>query len=93
MGFFVFFLMDFFVFFSSLEYDPRLYGLYLHDDQPLPNDVSMWDHLDETVPGYQDSLVLHMFCKPVTIGFEKDEERYKKKRERQIVIFIKYMYR
>ena len=60
---------------SSLEYDPRLYGLYLHDDQQLPNEMSMWDYLDDTVPGYQDSLVLHMVYKPVLVCLEGEEER------------------
>ena len=36
----------------------------------------MWDYLDETVPGYQDSLVLHMIYKPVMVGYEEDEDRY-----------------
>ena len=63
-------------FYSSLEYDPRLYGLYLHDDQPVPNDISMWDYLDDAVPGYQDSLVLHMIHKPVIVGYENEEERF-----------------
>jgi hypothetical protein len=58
----------------SLEYDPRLYGLYLHDDQQLPSENSMWDYLDDTVPGYQDSLVLHMVHKPVIVSLENDEE-------------------
>lgn len=61
---------------SSLEYDPRFYGLFLHDDSMLPADASMWEHLDEISPtGYQDSLVLHMIHKPVQVSFESEEER------------------
>ena len=60
---------------SSLEYDPRLYGLFLHDDQQLPSDQSMWDYLDDLVPGYQDSLVLHMIHKPVMVCLDGEEER------------------
>lgn len=61
---------------SALEYDPRLYGLYLHDDQLLPMDSSMWDYLDEVVPNYQDSLVLHMVHKQVLVSFENQDERW-----------------
>ena len=60
---------------SSLEYDPRLYGLYLHDDQQLPQELSMWDYLDDSVPGYQDSIVLHMVHKPIVVSFEEEEQR------------------
>ena len=43
----------------------------------LPPDVSMWEHLDESVPtGYQDSLVMHMIYKPVQISFDSEEDRY-----------------
>lgn len=63
--------------FRSLEYDPRFYGMFFHDDVLLPMDASMWDHLDETISsGYQDSLVLHMIHKPVQVSFQKEEERY-----------------
>ncbi len=63
-------------FHRSLEYDPRFYSMFFHDDIQLPMEVSMWDHLDETNPsGYQDSLVLHMIHKPVQVSFQKDEER------------------
>lgn len=62
--------------YSSLEYDPRLYGLYLHDNQQLPSDLSLWDYLDDTVPGYQDSLVLHMIHKPVIVCLENLDDRY-----------------
>ena len=60
---------------SSLEYDPRFYGLYLHDDSLLPSTVSMWDHLDEVAPAYQDSLVMHMLHKPIEVSFDKDPDR------------------
>jgi len=59
---------------ASLEYDPRFYGLFFHDDTQLPSDVSMWDHLDEVAPGYQDSLVMHMVHKPVQVSFQSEEE-------------------
>jgi len=65
------------IFYRSLEYDPRFYGMYFHDDVMLPMEASMWDHLDETNPsGYQDSLVLHMIHKPVQVSFQKEEDRY-----------------
>ena len=60
----------------SLEYDPRFYGLFFHDDVPLPLDVALWDHLDEVnAAGYQDSIVLHMIHKPIRVSFQKEEER------------------
>ena len=59
-----------------MEYDPRFYGLFFHDDTQLPTDVSMWDHLDEVSQGYQDSLVMHMVYKPVQVSLQKEEERY-----------------
>ena len=62
--------------FRSLEYDPRFYGLFLHDDNQVPSDVSMWDHLDEVAPGYQDSLVMHMIHKPVQVSFQGAEDRW-----------------
>ncbi|XP_019851329.1 PREDICTED: uncharacterized protein LOC100638387 isoform X1 [Amphimedon queenslandica] len=58
----------------SLEYDPRLYGLFLHDDQQLPSEMSMWDYLDDGVPGYQDTLVLHMIHKPIIVSLETEED-------------------
>ena len=61
--------------FRSLEYDPRFYGLFFHDDTQLPADVSMWDHLDDVAPAYQDSLVMHMVHKPVQVSFQSEEER------------------
>jgi hypothetical protein len=61
---------------ASLEYDPRFYGLYLHDDTQLPSTVSMWDHLDEIAPVYQDSLVMHMLHKPIQVSFDRDPESY-----------------
>ncbi len=62
--------------YSSLEYDPRFYGLYFHDDTALPLDAAMWDHLDEVhAQGYQDSLVLHMMHKPIKVSFNKDDDR------------------
>ena len=62
---------------SSLEYDPRFYGLFLHDDSQLPMDVSMWEHLDEISPGgYQDSIVMHMIHKPIQVSLQGDEERW-----------------
>ena len=64
----------FFYLFSSLDYDPRFYGLYFHDDTMLPGDVSMWDYLDDIVPGYQDSLVMHMVHKPIRVSFDKAPE-------------------
>lgn len=66
------------IFCRSLEYDPRFYGMFFHDDAQLPMEVSMWDHLDETgsSSGYQDSLVLHMIHKPVQISFQMEEERW-----------------
>lgn len=60
---------------SSLEYDPRFYGLYLHDDSILPTTASMWDHLDAVAPGYQDSLVMHMLHKPIEVSFNQDPDR------------------
>ena len=60
---------------SSLEYDPRFYGLYLHDDSLLPSTTSMWDHLDEVAPGYQDSLIMHMLYKPINVSFDQDPDR------------------
>ncbi len=60
----------------SLEYDPRFYGLFFHDDAQLPVDTAMWDHLDTVnSAGYQDSLVLHMIHKPLKISFQKEEDR------------------
>ncbi len=38
----------------SLEYDPRYYGLFFHDDTELPLDAQMWTHLDTH---YQGELV------------------------------------
>ena len=61
--------------FSSMEYDPRFYGLYLHDDSLLPSNVAMWDHLDEVSPSYQDSLVMHMVHKPIQVSFDQDPDR------------------
>jgi hypothetical protein len=61
---------------ASLEYDPRFYGLFLHDDVQLPSDASMWDHLDEITPAYQDSLVMHMLHKPIRVSFDRDPESY-----------------
>jgi hypothetical protein len=61
---------------ASLEYDPRFYGLYLHDDSLLPNNVSMWNHLDEVAPAYQDSLVMHMLHKPIEVSFDEDRDSY-----------------
>ena len=61
--------------FSSLEYDPRFYGLYLHDDSMLPSNIAMWDHLDEVAPSYQDSLVMHMLHKPIQVSFDQDPDR------------------
>ena len=64
------------ILYSSLEYDPRFYGLYLHDDSMLPADVSMWEHLDDSAPtGYQDSLVMHMIHKPVQVSLQGEEDR------------------
>lgn len=59
---------------ASLEYDPRFYGLFLHDDSQLPSDMSMWDHLDEVAPSYQDGLVMHMIHKPVQVLFQGAED-------------------
>ena len=61
-------------FYSSLEYDPRFYGLYFHDDTMVPSDVSMWDYLDDVAPSYQDSLVMHMLHKPIQVSFDKTPE-------------------
>ncbi|XP_019852599.1 PREDICTED: ras guanine nucleotide exchange factor K-like isoform X1 [Amphimedon queenslandica] len=58
----------------SLEYDPRLYGLFLHDDQQLPSGMSMWDYLDDSFPGYQDTLVLHMIHKPIIVSLETEAD-------------------
>ena len=62
---------------SSLEYDPRFYGLYLHDASSLPGDASMWDYLDnEVASNYQDSIVMHMVHKPVQVSMLTEEDRF-----------------
>lgn len=62
--------------YRSLEYGPRFYGLFFHDDIQLPMDVSMWDHLDDIhSAGYQDSLVLHILHKPIKVSLNVEEER------------------
>ncbi|XP_064383914.1 uncharacterized protein LOC135332919 isoform X2 [Halichondria panicea] len=59
----------------SLEYDPRYYGLYFHDDTELPLDSQMWTYLDSHYQGgYQDSLVLHMVHKPIKVSFDSAED-------------------
>lgn len=35
----------------------------------------MWDYLDDTVPGYQDTLVLHMIHKPIIVCLETEEDK------------------
>jgi len=75
--------------FRSLEYDPRFYGLFFHDDTQLPTDVSMWDHLDEGSQGYQDSLVMHMVYKPVQVSLQEEEERYVFSSEKLEVLGLK----
>ena len=43
----------------------------------MPNDTSMWEHLDEHHHGYQDSIVLHMIHKPIRVSLKsEEEERY-----------------
>ncbi len=37
--------------YRSLEYDPRYYGLYFHDDTELPLDSQMWTYLDSHYQG------------------------------------------
>ena len=69
-------LFSFISLYRSLEYDPRFYGMFFHDDVQLPMDVPMWDHLDDaSSSGYQDSLVLHMLHKPVQVSFQKEDDR------------------
>lgn len=62
---------------SSLEYTPHFYGLFLHNNEMIPHNSSMWEYLDGQFPsGYQDTLVLHMMYKPVKVCYERDQNRY-----------------
>ena len=61
---------------SSLEYDPSLYGLYLHDEVALPRESKLWDYLDQRfASGYQDTLVLHLEPSPLKVQLAGEEER------------------
>ena len=57
--------------FSCLDYPTSWYGIYLHDNERIPDNVKLCAALEDKGTSKQDSLVVHMIHQPLHVSILK----------------------
>ncbi|KAL5267719.1 hypothetical protein ACHWQZ_G004681 [Mnemiopsis leidyi] len=59
---------------NCLDYPTSWYGIYLHDNERIPDNVKLCAALEDKGTSKQDSLVVHMIHQPLHVSLEGEED-------------------